>query len=70
MKLDIYGRIFEVVRKDQRWFVFILGNEGKKRPADNIFIPSHVVETDVIDYLEDLLHEWASADSQWIKRLE
>ncbi len=70
MKLDIYGRLFEVVRKDETWLVFILGNEGKKRPADNIFIPSHIREESLIDYLEDLLHEWASMDSQWIKRID
>ncbi len=70
MKLDIYGRIFEVVRKNEKWVVFILGNEGKKRPADNIFIPSNIIEDEMIDYLEDLLHEWASSDDQWIKRID
>ncbi len=70
MRLDIYGRIFEVVRSDNKWMVFILGHEGKKRPADNIFIPSHIIEDELIAYLEDLLHEWASMDDQWIKRID
>jgi len=70
MKLNIYGRTFEVVKEHDKWVVFILGNEGKKRPSDNIFIPSHIREERLIDYLEDLLHEWASVDNQWIKPID
>lgn len=63
MKLSIYGQNFEVIKTDGKWEVFILGQEGKKRPAQDIVIPSIINEEDLVSYLEDLLHEYARPKS-------
>jgi hypothetical protein len=60
MKLNIYGRKFEVIKSEGKWKVFILGDEGKKRIADQITIPSNIVESELINYISDMYHEWAS----------
>lgn len=60
MKFDAYGRKIEVVRNGEAWIVFYLGNEGKKRTAHDVFIPSHVKDGELKQYLEDVLHEWAT----------
>ncbi len=60
MQFNIYGRKIEVLRSGERWESFLLGSEGKKRVADDIFIPSHIKENELECYLEDLLHEWAT----------
>ena len=60
MKLDVYGRKIEVVKSAWKWKVFILGAEGKKRLAEDITIPSHIIESDLISYIADIYHEWAS----------
>jgi len=60
MKFNAYGKRIEVVRLSGRWAVFYLGNEGKKRPAQDIFVPADLEESEVKNYLEDILHEWAA----------
>jgi len=59
MKFDVYGRKIEIVKHDNQWRIFYLGDEGKKRMADDITIPSHLAESDLLNYLADLCHEWS-----------
>ncbi len=61
MRVDAYGRDLEIRREAGSWQVFHIGNEGKKRPAREITIPPSVRPDQVVDYLADLLHEYASA---------
>jgi len=60
MRVNAYGRIVEIIRTDNSWRVFYIGGEGKKRLAEDIIIPPEIEESNLIAYLEDLLHEWAS----------
>jgi hypothetical protein len=69
MKFNVYGRKIEIVRDDGKWVVFILGSGGKKRTAQDIFIPSNIAEDDLDTYLEDLLHELATPDNDEIFRI-
>ena len=61
MKVNAYGRDLEVIRVQDEWQVYDLGNEGKKRSARDIRIPPEVDEAAVCTFLGDLLHEYASA---------
>ncbi len=60
MKLNVYGRKIQIVRSGDKWKVFYLGPEGKKRLAEDVTIPSTVGENDLVEYVADLLHEWAN----------
>ncbi len=60
MKINVYGRKIEVIRSDSKWKVFFIGSEGKKRMADNITVPSNINEEELISFLSDIFHEWAS----------
>jgi len=70
MKLEVFGKLLEVVRDGDLWKVFYLGNEGKKRPAVDILIPSEVKQEDVAEYLADICHEWARPNKNDVKRLD
>ena len=70
MKLNVYGKMVEVVRDDGYWKVFYLGNEGKKRLAIDIFVPSSTKGEDVVTYIADLCHEWATPLRNEVKRLD
>ncbi len=59
MKFDVYGQIIAISRKDDRWLAFILGADGKRRPADFI-VPGSLAEEQLCQYLADLWHETAS----------
>ncbi|MGS0891405.1 DUF7661 family protein [Burkholderia stagnalis] len=58
-RFNAFGRLLAVVRANDRWTVFDLGAEGKRRPA-NLQIPSTIAADELAQYLGDLLHENAS----------
>ena len=60
MKLDVFGRDVEVVRVKDSWVAYYIGNEGKKRLARDISIPDHMIESEIVKYIADLHHEWAT----------
>lgn len=68
MKLDIFGKKeMEVVHHNGEWLAFYLGNEGKKRKAQGIIIPSSLSEQEVVEYIDDLFHELATPEKSFVK---
>ena len=61
MKLDVFGKQVEIIRRDEKWLTFYLGNEGKKRNAPEIIIPDDIPENEIVGFVSDLCHEWATA---------
>ena len=45
MKLSVYGRKIEIAKMSDKWVVYYLGNEGKKRTAYDIIVPNELKET-------------------------
>jgi hypothetical protein len=70
LRLDVFGREVLVVRQDEKWSVFYVGLDGKRRPADDIIIPSITKESEIERYLADLCHEWSSQRHQSVKSLD
>ncbi len=66
----MFGRIVEVIRDNDHWNAFYIGNEGKKRLAKDIVIPSEVRKEDIVDYVADLCHEWATPVRNEVKMLD
>lgn len=60
MKLDLFGHWVLVLREQDRWVVFYLGNDGKRRAATDLVIPAEYSESEIPRYLADLCHEWAT----------
>lgn len=68
MKMDIFGKKrMEVIRREGEWLAFYFGNDGKKRRAYDIVIPSSLSEREVVGYIADLFHEWATPSNSVIK---
>jgi len=59
MLLNVFGKKIEVVRNGDLWQVFYIGNEGKKRVARDIVIPRSLPESEIVEYVADICHEWA-----------
>lgn len=59
LELDVFGRRVLVLRRHDQWVVFYLGNEGKRRPANDLVIPADFLEREIPQYLADICHEWA-----------
>lgn len=68
MKLDIFGKQeMEIVRRNGEWLAFYCGNEGKKRKAQGVCIPSSLNDSEVVEYFDDLFHEWATPERPSVK---
>ena len=60
MKYSVYGRFkLEVIRQDDAWQVFRLG-QGIKRPEPNVHIPPDALPSELLVALDDVFHELAS----------
>lgn len=70
IRLDVFGRHVLVERVGGGWSVSYLGSDGKKRPARDIIVPASVTEAELIEYLADLCHEWASDSHPKVTRSE
>ena len=69
MRFDIYGRYtLEVEWQNDAWAIYRLDRGGRWRIYD-FAIPGHLAETDIMTYLDDILHELAGAGAV-IKRLD
>lgn len=68
MKLDLFGKKeMEVIRRNGEWLAFYCGSEGKKRKADEVVIPGSLSELEVVEYIDDLFHEWATPSNSTVK---
>ena len=70
LKFDVFGRDVLIRREDNEWRVFYLGNEGKRRPATDIIVPPDIEQSKLTQYLDDLLHEWATDRNDSVRRTD
>ncbi len=70
LRLNVFGREVLVVRQDEKWSVFYVGPDGKKRPAADIMIPPATKESEIERWLADLCHEWSSLKHPSVTRLD
>jgi len=68
LRFDVFGRDVVIVEKDGGWQAFYVGSEGKRRPARDISVPPGISESEMLQYLDDLCHEWATERNGSVKR--
>ena len=69
IKLSVFGRPVLVEHRGGEWTASYLGPEGKRRPAEDIIIPGSIGEAELVRYVADLCHEWATARHPNVVRL-
>ena len=67
--LDVFGRKVLIERCADGWEVFYLGSEGKRRRAEDIFIPSTIHEGEIERWVADLCREWAIPRNSSVVRI-
>ena len=70
IKFDVYGKPILVCRTSSGWDVDFTSDQGKKRPATDIFIPDFISESEIEQYLADLCHEWATERYPIVRRID
>ena len=69
--IEIFGRRFVVVRRQDGWAVHHPGAEGKRGPELELPIPHDVLTPVALrDYLADLCHEWATPQHPRVRWLD
>lgn len=68
-RFDVFGVRIAVASTAGRWTAFLLGSDGKRRPAD-IVVPSFIEEQELGQYLADLLHELATPSNNKVVKLK
>ena len=69
IKMDVFGRLVLAMQSDEGWSIYYLSGDGKRRPANDIIVPSFVNESEIENYLADLCHEWATEKYPEVRRL-
>jgi hypothetical protein len=64
VKYKIFGRRFEVIKESGKWRVYLLGQEGKKRPVPDVIMPPSISEEEIYRYLEDIFHEYETSETR------
>jgi len=70
LKFDGFGKDVLIIEKDRCRKAFYLGNEGKRRVAKDITVPSHISESGMVQYLDDLCLEWATDRNSSVRRVD
>jgi len=70
IKFDVYGRHVLILRTSNGWNIDYVSDQGKKRPATDIFIPDFISESEIERYLADLCHEWTSEKHPVVRRVD
>jgi hypothetical protein len=68
LRFNIFGTLIAVTGTPGAWRAFVLGNEGKRRPADFI-VPGDIAENELCEYLADLFHENATPRNSTASKL-
>jgi hypothetical protein len=70
LKFDVFGQDVAIVKTGSGWQAFYSGPEGKRRPARDIIVPSNIEGSELVKYLDDLCHEWASDQNNSVTRVD
>ena len=68
--LDVFGRRVMASKSATGWQIFYASTDGKRRPADDIMVPDFVSESELVDFIADICHEWASEKYPGVKRID
>lgn len=62
LSLSVFGQPMQLVSTTEGWKAYYPSSDGKRRPAHDVVIPSEMAEPELVRYVADICHEWASED--------
>lgn len=68
IRIDVFGQVVALQRRDGAWSAFFVAGDGKRRPADFV-VPDFVEEGELEQFLFDLFHESATPGNGDVRRL-
>jgi len=68
-RFNVFGRRIAIVASGDGWKAFVLGAEGKRRPAGFV-VPDFIPAEELAQYLGDLFHENATPTHNDVTQIE
>lgn len=69
LRYDIFGRQAAIECCKGGWRVYWVSGDGKKRPVDDLIIPSTLSENEIEQFLADLFHEFATEKNSLVRKI-
>ncbi len=70
IKLEVFGRQVMAAKSGQGWQIYCLSEDGKRRPALDIMVPAFVTESEIVNFIADLCHEWATDKYPEVRQID
>ncbi len=70
LRFDVFGRRVLIAESNNGWITFYLGDDGKRRSAPDIVVPSEIPESQIAQCFDDICHEWATEHHPSVKQLD
>jgi hypothetical protein len=68
-RFNVFGKLVAIRATASGWETFVLGAEGKRRPAEFV-VPEFVPAEGLCQYLADLFHESATPTNGDVKQIQ
>ncbi|MBT8145777.1 MAG: hypothetical protein KJN90_02940 [Gammaproteobacteria bacterium] len=65
---DVFGSTMRADRVSGQWQLFRVSAEGKSSRVGDISIPDDMQEVELITFLDDMFHEYASPTNNRVKK--
>ena len=66
---DVFGTTMRVDRRGGEWQLFRVSAEGKSSRVSDISIPDDLPEIELVKFLDDMFHEFATPANDKVKKL-
>ncbi|WP_088880800.1 DUF7661 family protein [Vibrio rotiferianus] len=70
MKVNVFGRIMFAECKGGVWTLYIDSETSIKRPVRDFVVPPFLDEDELLIYLDDMYHEYATTTHPCVFRIE
>ena len=67
---DVFGKRIQAMRTHRGWELFEIGNEGKQRRFGGSIVPPALPEDQLLSFLDDLFHQYATPIRSRVRRID
>ncbi|NUW69851.1 DUF7661 family protein [Vibrio coralliilyticus] len=67
---DVFGTKMSVERRNDEWILYRESETGMRVKIYDVYIPSELAEKELLTFLDDMYHEYATATQTKVIRLK
>jgi len=67
---DVFGTMMRVEYRQEQWLLYRMTADGKSSRIWDVAIPAELTEPELASFLDDMFHEYASAENPLVRQLD